>query len=392
MDYSKLRIAYIDSDIITLDNILWGLIELGVDAVRPDFKVSLNYPVEEQIELVRKAVPGFDYVITQNFSVNVAIGCHEAGVRYISWIYDSPQVALYTEYALYDENYVFAFDRTQCERLKKEGLKHVFYMPLAANMAYSGMINITDADIKNYACDISFVGQLYRLSYYEKIHDKLDDEVHSEINDICAQKALKWGAGISIFESFSPETVEKIARIMKQSDFEYFSTEKQFSEEVLLLAPRIATIERCELLKASGELGKCELFTKDEDVSFAQSIKGIRANGPIKGEDVYKNYFSSKLNLNVTLRSIETGAAQRIFDIMSVGGTVISNYQEELASLFEPDKEIILFESIDEYKDKVKYYLSHNKERTQIGARGYMRVRDEYNYPTALKKIFELSK
>ncbi len=393
MDYSKMKVIYYDSDEITLDNIIWGLLQLQIDVARSELKVTLNMPKDEQISYIKNEAKKYNYVITQDFSVNTAIACHELNIPYISWIYDSPQVALYTDYALYDTNFVFAFDKTQVARLKEYGIKHIYHMPLAANVAYSSGIKVTDDDLRKYRADVSFVGQLYRHGYMNSFLPKLPESTLKELTDAADEKALKWGKNTNIFNSISDEAATVIASKMNQSDFGYFHMDKKFSEEVILLAPLIAQKERETLLSLAGEKFRTSLYTKDRDLEYAQTnIRGVKSSGNITDEIPYKVYYSTKLNLNITLRSIETGAPQRIFDIMSVGGTVISNYQDELAELFEPDKEIILFESPEEFIEKSSYYLNHSTAREKIGIAGYTKVKEKYDYPIALSKIFETVK
>lgn len=101
-------------------------------------------------------------------------------------------------------------------------------------------------------------------------------------------------------------------------------------------------------------------------------------------EEVPKIYYLSKINLNITMRSIETGIPQRVFDIMGVGGFVLSNYQEELEELFVPDREIVLFRDVPELLKKAEYYLNHEEERIRIAINGYKKVREYYNTQTAL--------
>lgn len=84
------------------------------------------------------------------------------------------------------------------------------------------------------------------------------------------------------------------------------------------------------------------------------------------------------------MRSIETGIPQRVFDIMGVGGFVLSNYQEELEELFVPDREIVLFRDVPELLKKAEYYLNHEEERIRIAINGYKKVREYYNTQTAL--------
>ena len=390
MDYSKIKVIYYDSTEITLNNILWGLVQLEFDVERSKLKVNLTKTVPEEIEKIKVELSNYQYAITQNFSVNVAIACHDMQIPYISWIYDSPQVSLYSDSALFDTNFVFAFDKAQVKRLKEFGIKNVNHMPLAANIAYTSQIVITDDDIKKYRADVSFIGQLYRHSYMGFINT-FPQNVYNELVLKANENALKWGPGLSIFGSISDESERIISALMIQEDFNKFHIDKKFSEEVLFLAPLIAQIERKELLKLAGSKFRTTLYTKETDFDYAkENIPGVKVCGPVYEEFPYKVYYSSKLNLNITLRSIETAVPQRVFDIMSVGGAVISNYQEELVELFVPDEEVIIFNSPEEFIEKTQFYLDHSKSREKIGIAGYMKVKDKYNYITALKSMFEI--
>lgn len=390
MDYSKIKAIFYYFDKMSVDDILWGLLEMGIDVALGSLKAEINYIVDEQVESIKNEIQEYDYVITQNFSTNVALACHEKEKKYISWIYDSPQVALYTDHALYDTNFVFAFDKKQVERLKEIGLKHVFYQPLATNIAKIEHMQIPRSDYSKYNADVSFVGQLYQKDYFDEFVSKLPEAVGREILDICNQKALSWGKGSNIFNSVSDESVPIICKDMNQSDFVYFHMmDHKYSAEVLLSGPYISQIDRIRVLERTAEKFKACLYTRESDLEIASKISGLKVCGPVKGEETYKVYYASKLNLNLTMRTIETGVPQRVFDIMGVGGAVISNRQDEMEELFVPDKEIILFESEEEYLDKVSFYLYNDKARRKIAENGKKRVEREYNYLYSLKSIFE---
>ena len=109
MNLSGLRAYYYDSEKILKDDIIWGLLELGVEVERPECIVTLDAYTEEQYQELEKSLGDTDFVITQNFSVMVAELCHQKGLPYISWIYDSPQAALYREAVFYPTNFIFVF-------------------------------------------------------------------------------------------------------------------------------------------------------------------------------------------------------------------------------------------------------------------------------------------
>ena len=390
MNFSGLKVLYYDSKEIALDNIIWGLLELGAGVERSKLKVTLNVPVDEEIEFIKNEAVKYNCVITQNFSVNVAIACFDRCVPYISWIYDSPQVSLYTEHSKYPTNFIFAFDKRQVGRLKKCGIDNVFHMPLAANMAYASRIDIKKTELSKHSTDISFIGQLYRHDYLQEFFVRESKEVIDALFDVVDLKACNWTKGNSIYDSISNELDNLLS--LKESDYDYYKLiEKKFAKETLFIGPMVANREREAILSLASESFKTTLYTTENDKDYAKELfDKAKVFGPVNGEDPYKIYASSKLNLNLTLRTIETAVPQRVFDIMSVGGTVISNYQEEAEELFVPDKEIILFESSEEFVDKAKFYLNHSSLRSKIGLAGYAKVRDKYNYTYALSKMFDI--
>lgn len=100
-------------------------------------------------------------------------------------------------------------------------------------------------------------------------------------------------------------------------------------------------------------------------------------------------FSGSKINLNLSLRSIHSGIALRVLDIMACGGFVLSNWQPEIAEYFEEGKEIVTFGCVEECMDKIRYYLEHEEERRQIAAAGYRKVKRDFSYGTGLARLLK---
>lgn len=101
-------------------------------------------------------------------------------------------------------------------------------------------------------------------------------------------------------------------------------------------------------------------------------------------------FHQSKINLNITLRSILSGIPLRCLDIMGAGGFLLSNYQPELAEYFENGKEMVMYESQYDLLNKIDYYLSHEEEREEIARCGRIKIEKEFSYSKALPKIFDI--
>ncbi len=99
-------------------------------------------------------------------------------------------------------------------------------------------------------------------------------------------------------------------------------------------------------------------------------------------------FAGSKINLNISLRSIHSGIPLRVLDIMACGGFVLSNWQPEIAEYFAEGKEIVTFDSLEDCLAKAAYYLSHEEERRQIAVNGKRKVREAFSYPMGLDRLF----
>ena len=103
-----------------------------------------------------------------------------------------------------------------------------------------------------------------------------------------------------------------------------------------------------------------------------------------------KIFQCSKINLHMTARTIKSGTPQRIFDIMAAGGFVLSNYQSEIPEYFIPGKDLILYESIPDLIEKIRYFLAHEDERAQIAQNGYQKVKSCHTLVQRAQEILRI--
>lgn len=85
-------------------------------------------------------------------------------------------------------------------------------------------------------------------------------------------------------------------------------------------------------------------------------------------------FHDSKINLNITLRSIKSGIPLRCMEIMSCGGFLLTNFQSDFLKHFVAGEDFVYFESNDDMLQKIEYYLTHEKERSSIAESGYQKV------------------
>lgn len=122
-----------------------------------------------------------------------------------------------------------------------------------------------------------------------------------------------------------------------------------------------------------------------------QNLENLILAGPV---DYYHEmplvFRHSKINLNITLSCIQSGIPLRILDILGSGGFLITNHQNELEEHFTDGIDLVCYHDENDLHEKVDYYLSHEEERKQIALSGYDKVKQYYNYPLQIKRMFEI--
>ena len=121
-------------------------------------------------------------------------------------------------------------------------------------------------------------------------------------------------------------------------------------------------------------------------------LSEVENKGPIQYQNEMPLAFKySKINLNITLRSIQNGIPLRAMDIMGAGGFLLTNYQADFERHFIPDEDYVYYGSREELLDKVRYYLVHEEERARIAENGCRKVRETHTYAHRVREMFEIA-
>ena len=151
-----------------------------------------------------------------------------------------------------------------------------------------------------------------------------------------------------------------------------------------MLEKEISCCEREDIIKLMAKYFDFHLYTYT-DTSCWPNVKNF-------GEADYNTqlgriYQTSKINLNITAKNIHHGVPMRIFDILSIGGFCISNYQRGIDELFEIGKDLVVYDDYNDLIYKTAYYLEHEDERLQIAENGRKKVRENHLYKHRLNEI-----
>jgi spore maturation protein CgeB len=117
-------------------------------------------------------------------------------------------------------------------------------------------------------------------------------------------------------------------------------------------------------------------------------IRGI----PIYGSQYAKAARAARVCLGIMSGKVE-GVTQgdetttRTFEIPACGGFMLHERTPELLELYEEDKEVAAFGSVEELVSKIEYYLAHPEERDAIARAGHARCVPAYSYDSRVKEI-----
>ncbi len=325
----------------------------------------------------------YDVVISVNFFPLVAQACNEHHIKYISWCYDSPLEERFEEYFHYETNYIFLFDRIEVEQYQCAGYTQIFHLPLAVNTDRLDSLKFSSSQITKYSADVSFVGHLYESPLQTLLYSA-DNYVKGYIEGIL-QAQLRIYGSYFLDDLVTDDLLEAV-----NSSFQKIGqTNISLNHRGLAyaIATEITHLERCFLLEQFGEFFNTHFYS-----SKPCNLSNIKICGPVKYADEMPCVFRhSKLNLNPTLKCIQSGIPLRALDIMGCKGVLLSNYQPELAEYFENEKDLIMYDSMEDAVAKADFYLRHEDLRQEIALNGYQKIKENFSYPERIEELIHIA-
>ena len=324
-------------------------------------------------------------VISYDYFPLISMICEINHIPYLSWIYDCPQYTLLSKTLANSCNYIFCFDRVYAQRLVQMGAVHCFHYPLAAWEGFfnPGKEGETFPGNEKYQCDISFVGNLYNEKKNRLRRAELTPYIKGYVEGLARSQMLVYGYNFlrdSLTEGAVNEIVEKCGLSLGN---EYRQDQWQMAADAIGM--EVSAMEREQALCRIGDEYPIMLYTSSGLPPSFNGRKIQKMGYADYQKEVPFIFHNSRINLNITSKTIESGIPQRAFDILSCGGFCLTNYQPEIAEYFADGEELAMYTDMDDLFYKVGYYLQHEEERAQIALNGYQKAVEEFG----LKKRVE---
>lgn len=327
------------------------------------------------------------FVFSINFYPAIAEICRIYRTRYLCWTVDSPVPELFSQSICHDTNHVFLFDQAQYQRFAPYNPEGIHYLPLASCTERFNKVvaSISDKDSPKYSADISFVGSLYNEKNPLRNLKDLPDHARGYI-DALVEASLKIYGYNPVEDAMNSE----VAAAIKACAGDFYTLDKAVEDSDCYVAAhsyvgmQIAETERARTLNTLAKYFTVDLFTR----SNTSALQGVRTHGGVASlTEMPKIFHLSKINLNMTVKPIQTGLPLRIFDILGCGGFLMTNFQAELPEYFDIGVDLEAYSSMEELVDKCAYYLEHEDERRQIARNGYEKVCANHTYIHRLREM-----
>lgn len=333
----------------------------------------------------------FQFIFSVNYFPFLSEVCERLHLLYVCWSVDCPVLELFSKTVLNRCNRIFLFDRMQYERFHKINPDCIFYLPLATSVSRWNEVlsGLTDDDREKYRSDLSFVGSLYHEKSPLSLLNppSLSPYWEGYVRGIC-EAQLKINGSSFMEETVSPSFIA----YLKETFPDFYRGENTFCNPDAYVASQyyigmhLAELERVRTLNFLAENFPVDLYTN----SSPSLLKNVQCHKGVSTHfEMPKIFHLSKINLNITMRSIESGLSLRIWDVLGCEGFLISNFQNEIPDYFTIGEDLECYENPEELKEKIQFYLNHEDIRREIAHNGYLKVQKFHTFELRIASILK---
>lgn len=389
-----MKILFYQYGSICEPDIIDAMTRLNIDVTCITNEIYNKSLIPKQIvELLQDALNAYHYdaVFSINFYPIISEVCNIYHIRYICITVDSPILELFTHSISNQWNRIFLFDHEQFLELSQYNPSFIYYLPLATNTnRWNKVINsCSTADREKYSHNIAFVGSLYtEKSPYDKVKN-LPPYIHGYLNGLMNAQLHIYGSYF-IEEILSNDVVDEYKKchpdFFKLEYDNYLNDKKTLAQ--FYIGNKISSLERVKCMEVLSDKYDIDIYTGSNTKQFPRLNNHGFAKTHTEMPLIFNN---SKINLNITSKTIRSGIPLRIWDILGCGGFCLTNYQSELTEYFTPGEHLDYYDSMESLLEKTEYYLSHEKERCEIAKNGKNLIESSHTLDSRVNLMLEIS-
>jgi len=174
------------------------------------------------------------------------------------------------------------------------------------------------------------------------------------------------------------------------------SSAREFTDRVRVWGYgwRIAQRSRANPLRAL-RLGRLSPGRRTYFGAPSRMLTGTIGDGEGSSGEIYEEEYSrvvarSRIALGLVREICPDEHTTRTFEIPAIGGFMLADRTNEHRELFEEGKEAEYFGSDEEYRDKLRFYISNDAARESIARAGHGRcMRSGYSYDDRIRAVLK---
>ena len=149
--------------------------------------------------------------------------------------------------------------------------------------------------------------------------------------------------------------------------------------------------QRIVLLEAVAERFDLKLWGNPPQGLAASSPLHRCVQGEVWGVEMYQALRRSRITLNshIDLTGKEAGN-MRLFEATGVGAFLLTDFKDNLHTLFTPEREVSTWRSIPDAIAKIEHYLSNNDARERIAQAGQAKTFAQHTYRQRTGEILDM--
>lgn len=143
----------------------------------------------------------------------------------------------------------------------------------------------------------------------------------------------------------------------------------------------VSRSRRARLVERLGAVLPQLVYERLPGAPLLAATKAWRSRPPLFGLAMYGQMRASKVCLNSHIDlSHQSASNMRLFEATGVGACLLTDWKSDLATVFEPDREVVTYRSAAECVDKALYLLEHEDECRDIAAAGQRRTLRDHTF------------
>lgn len=284
--------------------------------------------------------------------------------------------------------------------IRSSPLPHYLNYGLKYTLGYDWRYKSIKAQMEHIKPDVLYIQEHNILSdaFIAKLKPLVKLVVGQVASSIPKQRTYK--SYDLVLTSF-PHFVERFRKRGSASEYFRLAFDERVLEEVKPINPKFdvtfvggiskAHIRGYELIKEISEHLPIELFGYGKETLDRSSVAYQHHHGEVWGLNMYRTLAQSRITLNRHIDVAENYANNmRLYEATGMGACLVTDWKENLHTLFEPEKEVVTYRSANELVEKVNYLLVHDKERAKIAKAGQERTLKEHTFYNRMKELLEI--